>query len=172
VTCLKGTGSPLKALRCPRRKRFRRCSRLYAGTSENPALLVANSGSENATGADNQQGSPLALRRYDPSEATRRPPPLGRRRYGPGLVATRGGEFALARLSVLDRSLSNSPSEIPCRVIELPEPGVILAINRLITGKPSSYAALQGRRTSEWVIPWEVGSSELDPVTTDRPLWT
>jgi hypothetical protein len=72
----------------------------------------------------------------------------------------------------LDRSLSNSPSEIPCRVIELPEPGVILAINRLITGKPSSYAALQGRRTSEWVIPWEVGSSELDPVTTDRPLWT
>jgi hypothetical protein len=33
---------------------------------------------------------------------------------------------------------------------------VILADNRLITGKPSSYATLQGRRGSERVIPWEV----------------
>jgi hypothetical protein len=38
----------------------------------------------------------------------------------------------------------------------LPDLGVIPVNNRLITGKPSSYAALQGRRSSEWVIPWEV----------------
>jgi hypothetical protein len=38
----------------------------------------------------------------------------------------------------------------------LPEAGVIPSDNRLITGKPSSYAALQGRRDSERVIPWEV----------------
>ncbi len=60
-------------------------------------------------------------------------------------------------------------SEIPCRVTGLPELGVIPANNRLITGKPSSYAARQGRRNSERVIPWEVDSSEFDPVTTDRP---
>jgi hypothetical protein len=60
------------------------------------------------------------------------------------------------RLSATDRSSSNSLSEIPCRVTGLPEPRVISVDNRLITGKPSSYAALQGCRSSEWVIPWEV----------------
>ncbi len=66
--------------------------------------------------------------------------------------------------------LSKALSEIPCRVIELPEPEVIpVDNNRLITGKPSSYAARQGRRNSERVIPWEVDSKEFDPVTTDRP---
>ena len=40
-------------------------------------------------------------------------------------------------------------SEIPCRVSQLPELGAIPANNRLITGKPSSYAALQGRRDAK-----------------------
>jgi hypothetical protein len=40
---------------------------LYAGNSEYPALLAASSGSDNASGADNQQGSPR-----DPSETIRR----------------------------------------------------------------------------------------------------
>jgi hypothetical protein len=40
---------------------------LYAGNSEDPALLVATCDSDNATGADNQQGSPR-----DPSETIRR----------------------------------------------------------------------------------------------------
>jgi hypothetical protein len=60
-------------------------------------------------------------------------------------------------------------SEIPCRVSSLPELEVTPTDNRLITGKPSSYAMPQGRRSSEWVIPWEVASREVDPVTTDRP---
>ena len=54
----------------------------------------------------------------------------------------------------------------------MPEPEVIPVENRLITGKPSSYAALKDAVDSERVIPWEVGSSELDPVTTDRPVGT
>jgi hypothetical protein len=49
-------------------------------------------------------------------------------------------------------------SEIPCRVSELPGAEVISPNNRLITGKPSSYATPQGRRESERVIPWEVGT--------------
>jgi hypothetical protein len=83
-------------------------------------------------------------------------------------VASKG---VLFHLGIVPRQES---SEIPCRVIELPEPGVILVTNRLITGKPSSYATRQGRRNSERVIPWEVARLSLvdrrvDPVTTDRP---
>src|SRR5262249_13668050 len=73
------------------------------------------------------------------------------------------------RLSFPDGSTSNSSSEIPCRVTGLPDTEVIPYNDRLITGKPSSYAALQGRRSSEKVIPWEVRRRRLDPVTTDRP---
>ena len=40
-------------------------------------LLAANCGSDNAPGADNQQGSPLARTRYDPSETARQTGPDG-----------------------------------------------------------------------------------------------
>jgi hypothetical protein len=45
--------------------------------------------------------------------------------------------------------LDKATSEIPCRVNELPELEVIPANNRLITGKPSSYATRQGRRDAK-----------------------
>jgi hypothetical protein len=56
--------------------------------------------------------------------------------------------------------LDKATSEIPCRVIDLPVPAH--------NGEALFVCGAQGRRDSEWVIPWEVGSSELDPVTTDR----
>jgi hypothetical protein len=72
-------------------------------------------------------------------------------------VASKEVPFPFGRMS--RRTCPNKTiSEIPCRVIGLPEPGVILAKDRLITGKPSSYATRQGRRGSERVIPWEVAS--------------
>jgi hypothetical protein len=46
------------------------CIWLYAGNSEYPALLAAYSGSDNATGADNQQER-LGRRARESSEAIR-----------------------------------------------------------------------------------------------------
>ena len=40
-------------------------------------LLAALRGSDNASGADNQQGSPLVRERYDPSETARQTGPDG-----------------------------------------------------------------------------------------------
>jgi hypothetical protein len=56
----------------------------------------------------------------------------------------RGEAATTARLFPLDGRghQVTDLSEIPCRVMELPELGVIRA-NRLITGKPSSYAAIK-----------------------------
>jgi hypothetical protein len=62
----------------------------------------------------------------------------------------------------------NIPSEIPCRVVELPCERAISREYRLITGKPNSSGPCQGRTNTGRVIPWEVGSDELlDPVTTE-----
>jgi hypothetical protein len=47
---------------------------LYAGTSEDPALPATKAG-DNATGADNQQGS-RPVPGTDPSETTRRAPTI------------------------------------------------------------------------------------------------
>ena len=63
-------------------------------------------------------------------------------------------------------SSSNSFSEIPCRVDELPSEGVISQTNPADNGE----ALVRQER----VIPWEVESPQLfDPVTTEveRPRW-
>jgi hypothetical protein len=79
--------------------------------------------SDNVTGADNQQGSPLAFCAMTPQRPHAGRLSVERRRYGPGLAATQGGGFAFTRLSALDRSSSNSPSEIPCRVNQIARAG-------------------------------------------------
>jgi hypothetical protein len=77
-----------------------------------------------------RQMNPSGKRRYD-AEAI-----LAQLRQGEGIVCA-SGNGGITRM-------------------ELPELEVIPADNRLITGKPSSYATHQGRRNSERVIPWEV----------------
>jgi hypothetical protein len=79
-----------------------------------------------------------------------------------------------ARLSSMDRSQSNSSSEIPCRVIqsELPGSEVIPDGKPANNGEALLVCGAQGRHHSERVISWEVGSmaslaGELDPVTTE-----
>jgi hypothetical protein len=84
--------------------------RLYAGNSEYPALLAASCGSENATGADNQQGSPR-----DPSETIRRTSDVS----DDEMVRTawrHAGEHGAEQGVLPLSSLSNVLSEIPCRV--------------------------------------------------------
>ena len=106
---------------------------------------------ENASGADNQQGSPLA-RAF---AMTPQRPHAGHLFGGEDMVR------ALRRRKEVDSHPPARPqmsgeghqvtdlSEIPCRVRKLPVPGVISAVNRLITGKPSSYATPQGRRDAK-----------------------
>jgi hypothetical protein len=62
-------------------------------------------------------------------------------------------------------------SEIPCRVIELPELEVIPADKPANNGEALLVCGASRTSRRERVIPWEVGSSELDPVTTDRPRY-
>jgi hypothetical protein len=116
----------------------------YAGNSEYPALLVGGfAGSDNASGADNQQERPAEmagiLRDHTPDALDRRAMRWSHLHGDMQGTASKGVPFHL------DMSKEDT-SEIPCRVIELPGAKVISYNNRLITGKPSSYATLQGRR--------------------------
>ena len=111
----------------------------YAGNSEYPALLVGrfSAGSDNASGADNQQERPAEmagiLRDHTPDALGLRAMIWSHLHGDMQGTASQGMPFHL------DMSKEDT-SEIPCRVIELPDAGVIPLIHRLITGKPSSYA--------------------------------
>jgi hypothetical protein len=61
---------------------------LYAGNSEYPALLAVANGSENASGADNQQGSRSPVGGLTPQRLYAGPRGHPRGRYSPGCMAT------------------------------------------------------------------------------------
>ena len=126
------------------------CWKLRVSRATHRAVRLDVYDSDNVSSADNQQGSPLAVRAMTPQR-----PHAGHLYGGEDMVR------ALRRRKEVDSRPPARPqpgeghqvtdlSEIPCRVIELPVPGVISAVNnRLITGKPSSYATPQGRRDAK-----------------------
>jgi hypothetical protein len=102
---------------------------LYAGNPEYPALLADEVGSDNASGADNQQERPAdlagILRDHTPDiqSLDDEMVPSAWRHAGERHPQGVPVPFDMTNETCLNKTIS----EIPCRVIKLPESGVILA---------------------------------------------